>query len=520
MAAPLFQIPGNVKQQFLPFVLNPYSDLNKGAGVGSSGYFKGKDCAPQFFSYRDRYASYSSGNARLNFYPSCMEDLLINDDISYKLLYEYAEEPDKQPNGSVKISDIIKHIPGVQIREFLPDTRLDQCINFFTDLFSSMTNMVTKKDGSSKDQKNKDEQAGFFTKLIACAEFAIKYMTGISKNNFFTDMQLANNIDFQFSNYDPNIWEKPQAFGKPAHSPGFFVMTFPYTLYYKLQSCITSNVYEIPAATGSKRIMSSGGGMAGWTNGGSDFMSAGGLRISDALSKIPLVGNIANMILGNIGINYMPWWDANNGSKTQEPQVDITFDLFNDSYDAAMKNFIFVNTIVPNNKWIQYNMFQHSSCLYDVKIEGINRLFACAGSFNVTYEGILRDPHPEWVKDLVDWYGNKNVLKPQMIDSILKNKLIKIPDIYRVEMHFQSLLPANFNNFIFTYAENSNHMTKYAHNIYDPTLGAVFGQALGKFGQRISKVWEDGNANAADNMTIVESSYVDEKAKQDAEIND
>ena len=86
-------------------------------------------------------------------------------------------------------------------------------------------------------------------------------------------------------------------------------------------------------------------------------MSAGGLRISDALSKIPLIGNIANMILGNIGINYMPWWDAASGSKTKEPLIDIKFDLFNDSADAAMKNFIFVNTIVPNNKWIQYNMF-------------------------------------------------------------------------------------------------------------------------------------------------------------------
>lgn len=59
--------------------------------------------------------------------------------------------------------------------------------------------------------------------------------------------------------------------------------------------------------------------MAGWTSGGTDFMSAGGLRISDALSKIPLIGNIANMILGNIGINYMPWWDATSGSKTTEP---------------------------------------------------------------------------------------------------------------------------------------------------------------------------------------------------------
>ena len=33
---------------------------------------------------------------------------------------------------------------------------------------------------------------------------------------------------------------------------------------------------------------------------------------------------------------------------------------------------------------------------------------------------------------------------------------IKIPDIYRVKMTFKSLLPANFNNFLFAYAANMN----------------------------------------------------------------
>ena len=30
--------------------------------------------------------------------------------------------------------------------------------------------------------------------------------------------------------------------------------------------------------------------------------------------------------------------------------------------------------------------------------------------------------------------------------------MIKIPDVYKVDMKFTSLLPANFNNYIFTYA--------------------------------------------------------------------
>ena len=92
-------------------------------------------------------------------------------------------------------------------------------------------------------------------------------------------------------------------------------------------------------------------GSAGW-GGGDDILGTGEYRISGLLGKIPGIGNLANMILGNIGINYMPWWNADSGAKTAEPEVEIKFDLFNDSYDAAMANFIFVNTIIPNNKWI------------------------------------------------------------------------------------------------------------------------------------------------------------------------
>lgn len=59
--------------------------------------------------------------------------------------------------------------------------------------------------------------------------------------------------------------------------------------------------------------------MSGWTDGGSDFMSSGGFRMSGILGKIPVIGSIANMMLGNIGINYMPWWNAESGAKTKEP---------------------------------------------------------------------------------------------------------------------------------------------------------------------------------------------------------
>ena len=83
------------------------------------------------------------------------------------------------------------------------------------------------------------------------------------------------------------------------------------------------------------------------------------MRLTSLLKtdSIPVVGKLINGIFGNIAVDYLPWWNSEAGSSTKEPVVQISFDLFNDSNKAAMINFIFVNTIVPNNKWIQYHFF-------------------------------------------------------------------------------------------------------------------------------------------------------------------
>jgi len=192
--------------------------------------------------------------------------------------------------------------------------------------------------------------------------------------------------------------------------------------------------------------------------------------------------------------------------------VQIKLDLFNDTAEAAMMNFIFVNTIVPNNLWIQYGMFQHSSHLYDIKIEGYNRLFACAGTFNVKSKGVLRNPPPGWVDTLCAKYGNGgrggkdsggDIKVKELAAAIKANNLIKIPDIYEVEMTFSSLLPLNFNNYIFTYSNNNRMETEYL-------AGS-------------SKVYQEGTL-----ATVVQScttdfvkemkSYITDKARQEKDI--
>ena len=481
MSGSFFQIAGNIKQQFAPFVINPKAKINKPASSSTSIE---AGASPQVFSYKTNTTKTDGGNMKLQFYPSSMNDIYIKDDISFKLLYA-RDELYKPGSSSITMQSILNSIPGVQIREFLPDTRLDQCINFFVDMMSNLTDLFKSDDnnGGGSQSKTKTDASALLKKITNTAWYAVKYMLGATTPNLYDDLSFGTLADVKFSSYNPSVYQN----NKTYH--GSFVMAFPYTMYYLLQSCVTTNIYEIPAAQTSKNILASGGGMSGWTDG-----AATDFRLTKWFGNSGL-GELANMILGNIGINFMPWWNASSGANTKEPQVEIKFDLFNDSADAALANFIFVNTIVPNNKWIQYNMFQHSSHIYDVKIEGINRLFACAGDFDVTYEGVLRDPPETWINELINAHTNACMDKTAFLTNVKSNRMIKIPDVYRVSLKFQSLLPANFNNYIFNYAENANHLTKYSDKSYDQSVAAkLLPNAMKTFSTRLINAWKNASS--------------------------
>ncbi len=60
----------------------------------------------------------------LKFYPSSLDNIKIDDDISLKLLYHVTKDG-VPTTESLTLQNILDHVPCVQIREFLPDTRLD-----------------------------------------------------------------------------------------------------------------------------------------------------------------------------------------------------------------------------------------------------------------------------------------------------------------------------------------------------------------------------------------------------------
>lgn len=54
----------------------------------------------------------------------------------------------------------------------------------------------------------------------------------------------------------------------------------------------------------------------------------------------------------------------------------------------------------------------------------------------MSYEGVLRDPPFKWIKDLVNAHTNECMNREAFLQNIMNNRMIKIPDVYRVTMKF------------------------------------------------------------------------------------
>ena len=487
----VFSIPGNIKQAHLPFVLDPGAELNTYADKEAKDIGVGNKAKPQYFSFRYDSLDGEKIRAPLSICPQSFKDYMKKD-ISYRLLYK--------PNGSTESIDyqeVFKNIPGIQIREYLPDTRLDQALDFFGGIMEQIAGMFKADKDKTKEVKKvgadgketvekvpAESNDGIMTKITRVCKFAVKYLTGFANPNIYTKMFDSQQIYAPIDNYvdKGNITT--------------YMLKFPFTFWYALQSCTTTNIYELPCVIQDPTLYSSNGN-PGWGSAGLSFTNT-------LIENIPVIGKLVKTLLGNINISMLPWWDAKAGNATPHPEVSVEFDLFNDTVESSVFNFIFVNTIVPNNKWVQYNLFQHSPHLYDVKLEGYDRLYACSGSFTVQGKGVLRNVTDDWIdatdknqKECLSKYINGCMDKKKFVAALKSDNLIKIPDIYHVKMTFTSLLPDNFNQYMLSYSKNSNITTEYRHDADNQVRITSPGPdmlktAITGLGEEIKSVWTTG----------------------------
>jgi hypothetical protein len=385
---------------------------------------------------------------------------IANDDISYKLLYGYDAASGKPKVNVYK--DILDNLPRISIREYLQDAKLDQVMNLFSSLSKGF------EAGSAAAAKVDDEESqrrGFLEKF-----------TGVVGQAVNGGSVLLRNIGKVMADIFADIFEKAKITTQGSlneNNLANYVLRLPYMLYYRMLSATTTNVYEIPY-NGQILYESSGGG---WNTKRHLIDGVDG-------SENSALGVLRNFIGKNIRANTTPTWDG--ASDETGIKVDVEFSLFNDSVDAAVKNFIFTNTIVPGNMWMQYHVFQHAPNLYDIRIEGIKRLFMCQGDFKVETMGVLRKPSKEFFKRL-DKHLNSGI---KLTASDMED-LIKIPDIYKVTCSFTSLLPNNFNNYLYSYYNNSTiSKIEKKEDLHTPSL---LDPAINKAAEEIAAIFQYPN---------------------------
>ena len=358
MAVDFLNIPGNIRQQYMPFTLN---------GPGQTQLFTYKPTAN--FANKGIIHPFSKNLAAL-----------IANDSSFQYTHG--------PNGKkIEYADFLNLIPGIQIREFVPDAKLTQTFKWLS-YFSK---------GFDAALKNLDSEASTgFTAAQKLLEDAWKglsdNMKGLTSGNAPLLAKVVGGMTSYYRDRGFNVG--PDA--------GLAVLTLPFLLYYRLTTTYTNNVYEIPYSMQNNIFESDG--TYGWgDDGGTDF------PFLDVLGNkaAGLVKAIAPGLGSTLKVNAMPSFSPTGTAASTS--FEIHFDLVNDSDEAAIYNFLLCHTLFGNNRWLQYGFVQTGASLYDVKFPGANRFFMCKGRFVCKGKGAFRTPSDSVIQGIVAHHGKKNL---------------------------------------------------------------------------------------------------------------
>lgn len=127
--------------------------------------------------------------------------------------------------------------------------------------------------------------------------------------------------------------------------------------------------------------------------------------------------------------------------------------------------------------WLQRGMFQQGGCLYDIQIPGRIRFFCCKADISVEHAGITRVPPKEFFDQLDLHIGEMDGEYTVTRD---KYDSIRVPDVYKVKISFQSLIPNNYNTYLFTYFESDRIEENTELTIKDGTISESVVDAVSK----------------------------------------
>ena len=391
--ADFLNIPGNIRQQYLPFVIS-------------------KSGEKQIFTFKEKHRG-KRNTAIIHPFSKHFSSLLANDSS-----FQYTHGP----NGPTKVTyaQFLDEIPSVQIREYFPDAKLTQTFKWFSYLRKGFEHGISDLNSlnlSISALKDKGEE--LWKKLQDA-------MRDLTSANAPLLKKIVGNLSEYYRDAGYNIGD----------DDGFAVLFLPFLLYYRMTTTTTNNIYEIPYSLRNPVMRSDG--TYGWSGGNqSDFGlvdkviggNAAGAGTNTASNSIE------RLLLGNtVKINIMPSFQPTNEIHTES--IEISIDLINDSEEAAVNNFLLCHTIFGNSRWLQYGFVQAGSCLYDVKLPGANRYFMCSANLTCTAKGAFRSPSGSVLQDILNHAQTTNTVgtvisklasgnrdEQELYDAVLKSEI-------------------------------------------------------------------------------------------------
>ena len=315
---------------------------------------------------------------------------------------------------------MLDQIPYVVVKEY-----------FFKNTASTMMNLV-KKIMDTADELGKS------------ASNADKVEAG---NQGSADAKSSGN---GFLDKVSKLFEKPDLLKS-------MVVDIPYILYCGLRKKLYGNTYIFPYIVNNSTIINQASNQSEW---GKNDGSIIGQIMNGIQNAINMIGGITAGVMGSqaqsANLFPAPTWKLNGDDK-----VSFSFDLIliNDHIVRARNNYICVNTIINNNRYIQKAILAFPGALYELWLPTGQRHLMCTGDFKLYPLGLNRKTPNGFFSGnggpsganfkigTVD--GRAGVGETDFNEH--QDEVEVLPDAYKLSMTFTSCLANNLNTSIFQY---------------------------------------------------------------------
>ena len=169
------------------------------------------------------------------------------------------------------------------------------------------------------------------------------------------------------------------------------VIELPYILYIALRKRLYGNTYIFPYIVNSGTLINQASNTQEWING-----NGGGIWdwIKSTVSGLSaFVGNFATGAMGSqaraANLFPAPTW---KGADSNSSGVQFKFDLIliNDHIIKARNNYMCVNTIIHNNRYLQKAILAFPGALYELWLPTGQRHLMCSADFKLYPLGLNR----------------------------------------------------------------------------------------------------------------------------------